>query len=118
MENSSKIIVIEIELKRPAPVHNVVKTLLWASFKQDKRPVNMLHFFDENHYKAGNTLDFQLATRLPFFWPPKYGKKQCINYLPLLVSIPAVNSKISSPHSTISKLTNTICDKVGLSGML
>jgi len=53
-EQPATVVVIEIEMKRENPLHNVAKTLYWAENSYSKKRVKMVHLFEKSFFEKGN----------------------------------------------------------------
>lgn len=60
LESSTKIIVIEIEMRRPDPIHNVIKTAHWLVSSRKKKKVYLIQLFNSSYFcgKKRTSRDF------------------------------------------------------------
>jgi hypothetical protein len=63
LENED-ITIVEVELRREAPLHNVAKIIMWASHLFEPKKVMLIQLFDSSHYDKESKLQKTLAVFL------------------------------------------------------
>jgi len=120
LERPNKIVIIEVELRREAPLHNVAKTLLWASKNTGIKYINLIQAFDRvSYYSNVPSLNLQLASFLGELGKLFLKDKRNFTYQQLLLDIPQeFYSRSTQPLSKIKSLAINTCDQIGLLGVL
>jgi len=78
LESRENIVVIELEVKRQDPVHNVIKTIYWLQSVNNNKKVYMIQLFNDDYYKEKKMIlrkssefigkrVFMLSRRIPYF---------------------------------------------------